>query len=147
MERMTSSLRWLKTVVRERTTPYSGRVREWRTLMISASVRRASPGRTGDSPAHLFDAGADHAAGDVDGFDAEAHDDGGGEPAGGGEAFEEGALAGGLVDVEGLRVVALAELLDLLGRDLVGAAGVEGHAWVQVFEVEFFVAHVVSGSS
>ncbi len=73
-------------------------------------------GADGCGPAHLFDACADHASGDGDGLHAEAHDDGSGEPAGGGEAFEEGAFACGLVEVEGLGVVLLTELLDLLRR-------------------------------
>ena len=93
-------------------------------------------GADGHGPAHLFDACADHAAGDGDGLDAEAHDDGCGEPAGGGEAFEEGAFAGGLVEVEGLRVVLLAELLDLFGGDLGAAEGVNLLAYVEVFEVK-----------
>ncbi len=95
-----------------------------------------SPGRTGQGPAHLFDAGADHAASDRDGLHAEAHDDGGGEPAGGGEAFEEGVFAGGLVEVEGLRIVLLAELLDLFGGDLGLPSEWNLLADVEVFEVK-----------
>ncbi len=47
------------------------------------------------------------------------------------------AFAGGFVEVEGLRVVLLAELLDLLGGDLGGADGVELLANVKVFKVQF----------
>ena len=93
-------------------------------------------GANGLGPAHLFDAGADHASEDLDRFNAQPHDDGGGEPAGGGEALEEGAFASGFIEVKGLRVVLLAELLDLLGGDLGGAGGVKELADVEVFEVE-----------
>ena len=41
-------------------------------------------GTNGFSPAHLIDAGADHASGDLEGLDAEAHNDRGGKPARGG---------------------------------------------------------------
>src|ERR1035437_1101827 len=93
-------------------------------------------GADGLGPAHLFSAGADHAAGDLDGQHAEAHHDGGGEPSGGGEAIEEGAFAGSFVEVEGLRVILLAELLDLCGGHRVTADGVEFLADVKVLEVK-----------
>ena len=96
-------------------------------------------GADGFRPAHLFGAGADHAAGDSEGEHAEAHDDGGGEPSGGGEAVEEGAFAGGFVEVEGLGVVLLAELLDLGGGDGVAADRIEFLADVEVLEVKLLL--------
>jgi hypothetical protein len=93
-------------------------------------------GADGLGPAHLLGAGADHAAARRGWRAREAHDDGCGEPSGGGQAVEEGAFAGGLVEVEGLRIVLLAELLDLRGGHLVGANGVESLADVKVLEVK-----------
>src|SRR5258708_204090 len=91
-------------------------------------------GANGKRPAHLFDAGADHAAHDCDRLHAEAHDDGSGEPARGGETLEEGVFAGGLIEVEGLRIVLPAELLDLF-RGHLGLAEPAGLlAYVKIFE-------------
>ena len=75
-------------------------------------------------------------AGDGDRLHAQAHYDGGGEPAGGGEALEEGIFAGGLVEMEGLRIVLLSELLDLFGSHLGLAKRVEPLTDIKIFEVK-----------
>ena len=72
-------------------------------------------------------------------------DVGSGDPSVGGEAFVVGAFGGGAVVVEGLGIVLLAELFDLLGGDLGASNGVHLLAYVEVFEVKL-LRHVVSGS-
>ncbi len=100
-------------------------------------------GTDGQGPAHLFDACADHAASYGDRLHAEAHDDGGGQPAGGGETLEEGVFARGFVEMKGLRVVLAAEFLDLFGGDSGLAERVELLAYVKVFEIKL-LWHVFS---
>src|SRR6185437_629555 len=82
-------------------------------------------GANRERPAHLFDAGADHASGYGNVLHTEAHDDSSGEPSGGSEALEEGAFTGSFVEVKGLGIVLLAELFDLFCGYLGSADGVE----------------------
>ncbi|KAF1852500.1 hypothetical protein Lal_00037233 [Lupinus albus] len=95
----------------------------------------AGTGRT--RPAEFIEAGTDDAALDVQGIDQQAHGQRGSMPAAGGQSAEEGLLCCRFVEVEGLGVVLLGELLDLFGAHGERTRRAEHLAGLEVVEASY----------